>query len=143
MNSIVMLHSHPTDPVDSLFHLRRVASLSRSAQSYWDDRLVCRFANRACEEWFGIDPELIVGTTLKDFFETLGMVPYLVCAERARRGDCSAILQPFGRGRARREGWAHYVPDFRADDFAGLLIEVSPLPGSDRPTGKLTSLLGW
>ena len=35
MNSIVMLHCDPIDPNDSVFHLRRVGSLSPSAQSYW------------------------------------------------------------------------------------------------------------
>ena len=37
-----------------------------SLQAYWDVDLLCRYANRACEHWFGVSPSSLVGTSLRD-----------------------------------------------------------------------------
>ena len=47
-------------------HIRLLVDQVPAMLAYWDSELRCRFANRAYERWFGVDPESLVGTRLID-----------------------------------------------------------------------------
>jgi PAS domain S-box-containing protein len=64
-----------------LADLRTVLDHVPSMVSYWDGNLICRFANRAYERWFGVQPDDLIGTHLQDL---LG--PTLYELNRPHRG---------------------------------------------------------
>ena len=46
--------------------LRTVADTLPAHVAYWDRDGRCRFANRAYERWFGVSPEALLGTSIRD-----------------------------------------------------------------------------
>jgi len=51
---------------DSGYHMRLLVDRVPSMLAYWDSELLCRFANRAYEKWFGVDPDRLIGTSIRD-----------------------------------------------------------------------------
>ena len=37
-----------------------VANNTNAMLAYWDKNLICRFANKAYIDWFGVDPETMI-----------------------------------------------------------------------------------
>lgn len=97
-----------------------------SLQAYWDVDLRCRYANRACEHWFGVSPSSLVGTSLRDL---LGPEPFALIEGHVRAvlaGQEQSFEQTMaGPGGARREGLATYTPDFVDGAVVGFLAQVS------------------
>ncbi|TAK91364.1 MAG: PAS domain S-box protein [Burkholderiaceae bacterium] len=52
---------------NTLYHLRMLVDRVPSILAYWDRDLICRFANRAYESWFGINPDDLIGMPIADF----------------------------------------------------------------------------
>lgn len=106
--------------------LVRLADRIPSMLAYWDSDLRCRFANRAYERWFGVDPDALIGTSIKDL---LG--PALFALNKAH---IEAVLagqpQTFerlvpGRDGVQRHSLAHYIPDVVDGEVKGFMVEVT------------------
>jgi len=108
-----------------------VASHSSAMLAYWDRNLVCRFANEAYLEWFGISPDQLIDkmslkTVLGPLYEKK-----LVHIQNALAGKIQIferpILTPSHIAKIAR---ATYVPDLVNGDVKGFyvqVIDVSPL----------------
>ena len=93
---------------------------------YWDKDLRCRFANKAYLEWFGRQPEELIGTTLQ---ELLGERIFELDEPHARAA-LAGQKQQFERELTKADGslahtWAHYVPDFSGGEVGGFFVKVS------------------
>jgi PAS domain-containing protein len=110
----------------------RVLGLSPSAISYWDPDLHCRYANRACADWFGIDPEILVGSSLESSIDLLRLGTHFALIGAALQGECRSTVQTFHDGLAKRDGLVQYVPDVRGHLVRGLLIQVGSVPAVAR-----------
>jgi PAS domain-containing protein len=51
---------------DMAYHVRRLVDQAPSMMAYWDRDLLCRFANRAYELWFGVDPDRLIGRSIAE-----------------------------------------------------------------------------
>ena len=134
MHDVVMVTVGREEDDRPAFELERMLDLSPTAISYWGPDLVCRHANRACGDWLGIDPRILVGCALESVLDVLNLDSHLEFAEAALRGEPRSVVQSFHEGYARRDGLVQYVPDMRGQLVNGLLIQVSPTPSTLRFT---------
>lgn len=99
---------------------------------YWDSDMRCRFANQAYIEWFGREPDAIVGITMlelvgEDLFSK--NAPYIYAALAGERQNFErALTKPSGEvGYV----WAQYLPDIgptgEVRGFYAMLTDVSEL----------------
>ncbi|MBA2926725.1 PAS domain S-box protein [Pseudomonas sp. P7] len=103
--------------------LRTVLDGIPSMVGYWDTQLINRVANHAYQIWFGLDPETLPGSSMKD---VLGEKLF-----HANRGYIDAVLrgepQTFERaipgpdGRI-RHSLTHYIPDVAQGDVKGFFV---------------------
>jgi len=128
MHNVVMMSQASQSAGANAFDLARMLNLSPTAFSYWDRDLRCRYANAAFADWFGIDPEILVGSDLESVLEILRLDAHVELAEAALQGEHRTIVHSFHAGAARRDGLVQYVPDARGHLVNGLLIQVSPTP---------------
>ncbi len=102
---------------------------------YWDTELRCRFANRAYVDWFGKQPDEILGITMP---ELLG--PELFAKnEPYVRGALAGQPQHFDRAIRKPSGvtgytQASYIPLVQNDDVRGFVVLVSDI--SERRRGE-------
>ena len=105
--------------------LRGAVDKTDAMLAYWDSAQRCRFANRAYERWFGISPEALIGTHLRDLLGPIYELnrPHI---EAALRGE----LQQFERelpdpaGGPARHSLATYTPDFVDGVVRGFYVLV-------------------
>ena len=93
---------------------------------YWDKDLRCRFANKAYVEWFGRQPEQLIGISLQ---ELLGERLFKL-NEGYARAALAGREQQFERELTKADGslghtWAHYVPDCSGGEVRGFFVKVS------------------
>jgi diguanylate cyclase (GGDEF)-like protein/PAS domain S-box-containing protein len=112
--------------------LKTVTDAMPGMIAYWDRDLRCRFANQAYLEWFGRDPESLIGDTMLSLLgEQLFALnePYV-------RGALAGVKQNFERRLTKPDGsigytWANYIPDVDdAGDVSGffvLVTDVTPM----------------
>jgi PAS domain S-box-containing protein len=105
-----------------LFALDRVSSML----SYWDRTLICRYANRAYEDWFGMPPRTVVGMTMLALLgPELFMLnePYIVRALCGHDQEFERdVPGPDGR---LRSGLARYYPEVDDEGYVkGFVAEV-------------------
>ena len=118
-----MTESFEQDPA---YFLRRVADHVPSMLAYWDKDLRCRFANRAYERWFGVDPDALVGRSIR---ELLG--PQLFALNEPHiRAVLSGEPQTFerlvpGADGIDRHSLAHYLPDVVDGEVRGFSVQVT------------------
>lgn len=111
---------------DAPHHIRLLVDQVPAMLAYWDRDLRCRFANRAYERWFGVDPDSLVGTTLN---ELLGPAlfalnePYVRAALAGQQQVFERIVP--GPGGARRHSLATYVPDIVDGQVQGFVAHVA------------------
>jgi len=114
--------------------LARVAERIPSMLAYWDHDLRCRYANRAYETWFGVDPEALLGRHIRDL---LGPTlyeknrPYILAA-LAGEPQLFERTVP-GPDGVNRQSLACYVPDIvegRVLGFAVDVTDVTPIKAS-------------
>ncbi len=97
-----------------------------SMVAYWDSDLKCRFANRAYETWFGVSPDALVGTSLRDLLgaELFALnEPYIRAALQGRAQNFERVVP--GPGGVRRNALAWYIPDVVDGAVRGFLVQVS------------------
>ncbi|MEY4564972.1 MAG: hypothetical protein RLZZ618_4249 [Pseudomonadota bacterium] len=110
----------------SLLPIRRMVDHVPAMLAYWDRNLQCRFANFAYERWFGVDPDSLVGTSIKDLLgpELFALdEPYI-------RGALGGTEQQFervvpGPDGVRRQSLATYVPDMVNGQVVGFIAHVA------------------
>lgn len=94
--------------------------------AYWDDQQVCRFANRAYEDWFGRGRKELLGTTLKQLLGPLYEKnrPHIEAAYRGERQVFErAIPRPDGNGV--RHSLATYIPRVVGQQVVGMFVHVA------------------
>ncbi len=123
---------------NSAHHLRRLVDRTPSMLAYWDCDLRCRFANRAYEVWFGVDPNALVGTSLQDLLGpelfTLNE-GYIRAALRGKEQSFERVV-PGPNGTA-RDGLARYIPDIVDGEVLGFTVEVTDVSSLKRVESAL------
>jgi len=94
--------------------------------AYWDTDLLCRFANKAYEEWFGRRPDELIGTSLQ---QLLGERVFAL-NECYVRGALAGEEQRFERQLTKSDGTvahtlAHYLPDRVNGEVRGFFVMVN------------------
>lgn len=114
---------HPThDPVTSL--LGKVPSML----AYWGSDLRCRFANQAYKRWFGVDPQDLVGTSLRDLLgPTLFALnePHIFAALNGEPQEFERLVP--GTDGVARYSLTHYLPDVVDGVVAGFVVQVTEI----------------
>ena len=107
--------------------LKAIIDAIPSMISYWDKDLRCRFANSAYAEWFGWQPEKLVGQHVKSLLgESL-----FARNEPHIRAALSGLRQHFERTLTKPDGstgcgWTNYVPHFNdAGEVLGFFVLVT------------------
>ncbi|HSC00628.1 MAG TPA: PAS domain-containing protein, partial [Burkholderiaceae bacterium] len=125
--------STPPEKTDAAQLVRRLVDLVPSMLAYWDRDQRCRFANRAYERWFGVDPKGLVGTTLADL---LGSElyelnkPYIEAALRGEQQVFERVV-PGPRG-VKRQSLATYIPDVVDGEVVGFVAYVTDVTALKR-----------
>lgn len=107
-------------------HMRLLVDRVPTMLAYWDRGLICRFANRAYEAWFGVDPDKLLGTSIRDLlgptlFEL--NLPYMRKALAGERQVFERIVP--GPGGVERHSLAEYIPDLVDGEVLGFLVQVT------------------
>lgn len=94
--------------------------------AYWDKDLLCRFANKAYEEWFGRRPDELMGVSLR---QLLGERIFAL-NEAYIQGALAGQEQHFERELTKADGTvghtlAHYVPDWVNGEVRGFFVMVN------------------
>lgn len=111
---------------DASYHMRLLVDRVPSMLAYWDRDLLCRFANRAYEKWFGVDPDRLIGTSIRDLLgpELFAMnEPYMRAALAGEAQEFERIIP--GPGGVKRHSLAQYIPDLVGGVVRGFLVQVT------------------
>jgi PAS domain S-box-containing protein len=112
--------------------LKGISDAMPGLVAYWDNDLICRFANNPYREWFGKSPEAIIGNTMLDLMgERLFALsqPYIKAA-------LAGQPQHFERTLTKADGstgysWTNYIPDIDAygniSGFFVLASDITPM----------------
>lgn len=115
----------PTTP-DADYYMRLLVDRVPTMLAYWDRDLICRFANRAYEAWFGADPDRLLGTRIQDL---LGPAlfemnhPFMLKALAGERQVFERVIP--GPGGVVRQSLAEYIPDAVDGEVRGFLVQVT------------------
>lgn len=111
---------------------KRLQTIARSVPAligYWNRELRCEFANDAYREWYGIDPDHIIGMRLQDL---LGEKVFAL-NEPYARAALEGREQRFERALMKADGSAvhvdaHYTPDVdERGNVAGFVVLVTDI----------------
>ncbi|MBT9457435.1 MAG: PAS domain-containing protein [Burkholderiaceae bacterium] len=114
--------------IDRDYHMRLLVDRVPSMLAYWDRELRCRFANRAYERWFGVDPDALIGSSIRDLLgpELFALnKPYMDAALRGEEQVFERIVP--GPDGVRRHSLANYVPDHLDGQVVGFLVQVTEI----------------
>lgn len=107
-------------------HMRLLVDRVPSMLAYWDRNLICRFANRAYEAWFGVDPDRLLGTSLQELLgpQLFAMnEPHILGALAGERQVFERILR--GPDGVQRHGLTEYIPDSVDGVVRGFMVQVT------------------
>lgn len=107
-------------------HLRLLVDHVPSMLAYWDRDLRCRFANRAYERWFGVDPDSIIGTSIKDLLGPQLFAlnePFIRAALNGKEQLFERVVP--GPDGVKRHSLASYVPDVVDGQVLGFIAHVT------------------
>jgi len=111
---------------DAADHMRLLVDRVPSMLAYWNRDLICRFANRAYEVWFGVDPDRLLGTSLSALLgpELFAMnEPYVRKALAGERQVFERIVT--GPDGVQRHSLAEYLPDLVDGVVCGFMVQVT------------------
>lgn len=111
---------------DGSYYMRLLVDRVPSMLAYWDRDLTCRFANRAYEAWFGVNPDRLLGTSIRDLLgpQLFAMnEPYMRRALAGERQVFERIVP--GPGGVQRHSLAEYIPDLVDGVVRGFLVQVT------------------
>jgi PAS domain S-box-containing protein len=127
---------------DPGYYLRRLVDHVPSMLAYWDRDLRCRFANRAYETWFGVDPDRLVGTSIRDLlgpnlFEL--NEPYIRGALNGAEQTFERVLP--GPDGVDRHSLATYIPDVVDGAVVGFLVTVTEVTRLKETEARLHGMI--
>jgi PAS domain S-box-containing protein len=111
---------------DTPHHIRLLVDHVPSMLAYWDRDLRCRFANRAYERWFGVNPDSLIGTSIKDLLGPKLFAlnePYIRAALRGEEQLFERVVP--GADGVNRCSLATYVPDVVDGEVLGFIAHVT------------------
>jgi diguanylate cyclase (GGDEF)-like protein/PAS domain S-box-containing protein len=106
--------------------LRTLTDALPSMIGYWDKHLVCRFANRAYEMAFGLEPQAMYGMRMRDLLGADLFERNLANVEAALRGE-SVTFEPDFKvtdDQPVNHSLAHYIPDIIDGEVTGFYVMV-------------------
>lgn len=96
---------------------------------YWDRDLRNRFGNRAYYDWFGVDPDKMAGSHIRDIIgeERYALnYPYIQGALEGQRQQFERAI-PCPDGSHIRYSLADYIPDIRDGEVQGFYVLVTDI----------------
>jgi PAS domain S-box-containing protein len=111
---------------DTSHHVRLLVDHVPSMLAYWDRDLRCRFANRAYETWFGVNPDSLVGTSIKDLLGPQLFAlnePYIRAVLNGEEQVFERVVP--GPDGTKRHSLATYVPDVVDGEVVGFIAHVT------------------
>jgi PAS domain S-box-containing protein len=121
--------------------LKTIANALPGVVGYWTRDLICTFANPGYYEWFGRNPEEMVGIHMESF-----MAPELFLVNKPYVDSVlNGESQRFERRLERANGtigyaWVHYIPDVDNGNVKGFFVLVSDITELKIAQLKLESL---
>ena len=111
---------------DDVRFIVRAANKIPSMLAYWNAELVCRFANRAYSVWFGVEPDALVGASLRDLLgdELFALNEPYVFGALAGQAQTFERIVP-GPDGVNRHSLAHYIPDIADGQVQGFVAHVT------------------
>jgi PAS domain S-box-containing protein len=121
--------------------LRALVDQLSAMLAYWDASQRCRFANRAYQQWFGRDPESMVGGTLAELLGPLydSNQPYVEAVLQGRAQEFEQLI-PDPSGGPARHSLAQYVPDLHEGKVRGFFALVTDVSSLKRTQASLLEL---
>jgi PAS domain S-box-containing protein len=118
--------------------LRVVVDHLSAMVAYWDSGQRCRFANRAYEKWFGVDPEAMIGRSMSELLGPLYPLnlPYIEGALRGEPQQFERVI-PDPAGGAPRHSLAEYMPDIVDGKVQGFCVLVTDITRLKEAESKL------
>jgi PAS domain S-box-containing protein len=111
---------------DEAHYLRLLVDNVPSMLAYWDRDLLCRFANRSYERWFGVDADALVGKSIEQLLgaELFALnEPYMRAALRGEPEVFERVVPgPHG---IKRHSLATYIPDIVHGEVMGFIAHVT------------------
>lgn len=111
---------------DTAHHVRLLVDHVPSMLAYWDRDMRCRFANRAYETWFGVDPDSLIGTSIRDLLGPQLFAlnePYIRAALNGEEQVFERVVP--GPNGTRRHSLATYIPDVVDGEVMGFIAHVT------------------
>lgn len=111
---------------DTSHHVRLLVDHVPSMLAYWDRDLRCRFANRAYETWFGVVPDSLVGTSIRELLGPQLFAlnePYIRAALNGEEQVFERVVP--GPDGVKRHSLATYVPDLVDGEVMGFIAHVT------------------
>lgn len=117
----------PDQPLEKYnYHMQLIVDRVPTMLAYWDQGLICRFANRAYETWFGVNPDDLLGTHIRDLLgpELFAMnEPHM---RAALAGERQVFERPIkGPNGVVRNSLTEYIPDRVDGTVRGFLVQVT------------------
>jgi len=114
--------------------LARMALDNVSAMvAYWDADQICRFANRAYEHWFAVNPQTIIGKHISELLGPLYALnrPYIEAALCGEPQEFEREIPNPAAGPA-RPALANYIPDVVDGVVRGFFVLVTDISAVKR-----------
>lgn len=108
-----------------------VSEHTEAMLAYWDKNLICRYANKATADWFGITPDLMINKShLSDILGSLfdAQLPYINGALAGKIQIFDQVIHLYS-GKAKNVR-VTYHPDYINGDIKGFyahMADISPL----------------
>jgi len=122
--------------------LQKILDATPSMIGYWDRRLICRFANRAFEQWFGLPLDSLPGMHMHEMLGSALFEESLPWTEAALRGEGQTFERTFPRldGSGERHALARYLPDVQGGEVVGFYTLVFDVTDLKQAQGQLQAL---
>lgn len=114
--------------LDASHYMHLLMDRVPSMLAYWDRDLRCRFANRAYESWFGVNPDHLIGISIQDLLgpELFELnEPHMRKVLAGERQIFERLIP--GPGGVMRNSLAEYIPDEVDGVVNGFLVQVTNL----------------
>jgi len=106
--------------------------------AYWDRNLLCKFANRAYERWFGVKGSSLFDTSIQDLLGPelfAANEPFILAALRGEPQEFERVI-PHPNGTL-RPSLARYLPHVVNGKVLGFVVEVTEVTGLYEAREKL------
>ena len=113
--------------------------------AYWDKNLICRYANKATADWFGITPDHMINKShLSDILGTLFDVqlPYINNALKGKIQVFDQVIYLYsGKAKNVRVNYHPHYVEGKVKGFYAHMADISPLNNSETGIEKLPEFL--